>query len=137
MAIEKLTVMGKVNYKQVVTEQYKERARAEVHTEIEKLDAEIDNFDKQMNKTITELTLKAHPQTEALRQQFNAEREKIVLYKDQLQQTLKTIDDLEMESQVDAGEGNFVSELEVGASFTANLTREVIIKDDIIVAING
>lgn len=137
MAMDKLTVMGKVTYKQVVTDQYKEKARAEVDVELQKLDEEIANFDKQMNKTITELTLKAHPQTEALRQQFNAERDKILVYKEQLQQTLQTIDTLEMGSQVDAGEGNFVSELEVGASFTEKLTREVIIKDDVVIEING
>lgn len=132
-----LQVMGKVTYKQVVTESYKEKARKEVENEISNIDDEVANFDKQMSKTITELTLKAHPQTEALRQQFNAEREKILLYKEQLKESIKTIDDLEMGARVDAGEGNFVSELAIGDSFTEKLSCEVVVEDDVIVEING
>lgn len=132
-----LQVMGKVTYKQVVTESYKEKARKEVENEISNIDDEVANFDKQMSKTITELTLKAHPQTEALRQQFNAEREKILLYKEQLKENIKTIDDLEMGARVDAGEGNFVSELAIGDSFTEKLSCEVVVEDDVIVEING
>lgn len=135
--MSKITIMGKVHYKQVVTDTYKEKARAEIQGEIDKLAQELENFDEQMNKTITELTLKAHPQTEVLRQQFNVERDKIVLYKDQLQASLGAVDTLAMGSYVDAGEGNFVSELEVGQPFTSNLQCEVIVKDDVVVEIHG
>lgn len=135
--MSKITIMGKVNYKQVVTDRYKEKAREEVQDEIDKLDAELENFDEQMNKTITELTLKAHPQTEALRQQFNVERDKIALYKEQLEASMAAIDGLLMGSKVDAGEGNFVSELEVGQAFSGNLQCEVVVKDDIVVEIHG
>lgn len=135
--MRKITIMGKVIYKQVVTETYKEKARQEVQGEIAKLEEELENFDAQMNKTITELTLKAHPQTEALRQQLNVERDKILLYKDQLQASLAAVDTLPMDAHVDAGEGNFVSELEVGQAFTPNLQCEVVVKDDLVVEING
>ena len=46
-----LTVMGKVLYKQVVTEQYKAKARAEFDDQLAKIDGELADFDKQMSKT--------------------------------------------------------------------------------------
>lgn len=133
--MEKLTVMGKVTYKQVVTAAYKARAIAEVDLQIKQLDDELANFDKQMDKTMTELTLKAHPQIEQLRQQFNMERQKIAVYREQLEESKKTVEAMEEGIEVAAGEGNFVSELAVGDAFDANLTCEVVVEDDRIIAI--
>lgn len=135
MLMDKLTVMGKVTYKQVVTEAYKEKSLVEVDNEIEKLENELADFDEKMNKTITELTIKGHPQLDALRQQFNLEREKIVIYINQLKETKDAIRDMAEGTEVPAGEGNFVSELKVGEPFTGNLDCSVIVKDDVVVEI--
>ncbi len=136
MSEDKITVMGKVTYKQIVTPAYKEKAIAEVDEQLKQIDEELSNFDKQMDKTITELTLKAHPQIEALRQQFNLEREKIVVYREQMEASKQTVVDMEEGIQVPAGEGNFVSELSVGDAFDAKLSCEVIVENDRIIAIN-
>ena len=69
--MESIQIMGKVQIKQIVTEQYKEKTGAEFRKAIQSVDEELANFDKEMNKTLTELTLKAHPQVEQLRRQFN------------------------------------------------------------------
>ena len=79
MTLDKITVMGKVTYKQVVTPLYKEKSLIDVDQEVEKLEKELADFDEKMNKTITELTIKGHPQLDTFRQQFNLEREKIVI----------------------------------------------------------
>ena len=77
-----IKILGKVTLKQVVDDEYKQKASKELQNAIAKVDEELANFDKNMNKTITELTLKAHPQVEQVRRQFNAEREKIAVYKE-------------------------------------------------------
>lgn len=132
---DNLTIMGKVTYKQVVTQAYKEKAAAEIQLQIDELNKQLEDFDKQVNKAMTELTLKAHPQTEQMRQQFNVEREKINIYKKQLEETLKEIAELEDGNEVEAGEGNFVSEITVGSEFSPNLSCEVVIKDDKVIEI--
>ncbi len=133
---QKITIMGKVAYKQVVTPAYKAKAAAEVDVQIKQLDEELANFDKQMDKAMTELTLKAHPQIESMRQQFNLEREKIMVYRDQLVATRDGVDDMENGTLVTTGEGNFVSELAVGDSFDDKINCEVVIEDGRVIAIN-
>ena len=81
---------------------------------------------------MTELTLKAHPQTEAIRSQLNAEREKILLYKEQFNKALGSVDDLVMGSEVEAGDGEFITTVKVGDSFSGNTKYELVIEDDII-----
>ncbi|MFM9413126.1 YlqD family protein [Peptococcus simiae] len=135
MDANKLTVMGKVTYKQVVTQAYKDKALAEVDEQIKQIDDELANFDKQMDKTMTELTLKAHPQVEQLRQQFNMERQKIAVYREQMEASKAAVDALQEGEEVTAGEGNFVTELVEGEAFNLNLNREIVVKDDIVVKI--
>ena len=133
--MESIKMMGKVQIKQIVTEQYKEKTSAEFRKAIQAVDEELANFDKEMNKTLTELTLKAHPQVEQLRRQFNLEREKIAVYKEQLLASIKEIADLEMGALVDGGEGNYLQEIHVGDKFAENTLCEVILQDDVVLEI--
>ena len=133
--MDSIQIMGKVLIKQIVTEQYKEKTSAEFQKAIQKVDEELAAFDKDMNKTLTELTLKAHPQVEQLRRQFNLEREKIAVYKEQLLASIKEIADLELGSLVDGGEGSYLQEIKVGDFFGANTVCEVILEDDAVVEI--
>lgn len=133
--MESIKILGKVTLKQVVNDEYKQKASKELQNAIAKVDEELANFDKNMNKTITELTLKAHPQVEQVRRQFNAEREKIAVYKDQLTSSIKAILDLEDGSRVDAGEANFIQELKVGDDF-GSTNVEVVIRGDKVIEIN-
>ena len=133
--MESIKILGKVSLKQVVDDDYKKKASQELQNAIAKVDEELANFDKNMSKTITELTLKAHPQVEQVRRQFNAEREKISVYKDQLTASIKAILDLEDGSRVDAGEANFIQELKVGDDFGAT-NVEVVIQGDKVIEIN-
>ncbi len=133
--MDSIQILGKVNLKQVVDDSYKQKASLELQNAIAKVDEELANFDKNMSKTITELTLKAHPQVEQVRRQFNAEREKIAVYKDQLTASIKAILDLEDGSRVDIGEANFVQELKVGDDFNSTAV-EVVIQGDKVIEIN-
>ena len=134
--MQSIQILGKVNLKQVVDDEYKMKASKELQAAVAKVDEELENFDKNMSKTITELTLKGHPQVEQVRRQFNAEREKIAIYKEQLTASIKAIVDLENGSRVDIGEANFVKELKVGDNFNGTKV-EVVIQGDTVIEING
>ena len=130
--MEELQILGKVYFKQIVTDSYKKKTAAEIQKQIDEIDEQLADYDKKMSKTMTELILKAHPQTEAIRAQLNAEREKINIYKDQFDKALAAVDDLVNGSEVDAGDGEFVTSIKVGDSFSANTKYEIVIEDDII-----
>ena len=44
MTLDKITVMGKVTYKQIVTPSYKEKSLNDVDQEVEKLEKELANL---------------------------------------------------------------------------------------------
>ncbi|MEE0434076.1 MAG: YlqD family protein [Peptococcaceae bacterium] len=130
--MEELQILGKVAYKQIVTPGYKQKAAAEIQKQIDEIDEQLAEYDKKMSKTMTELTLKAHPQTEAIRAQLNAEREKINIYKESFAKALAAVDDLVDGSEVDAGEGEYLTSVKVGDPFSAATAYELVIEDDIV-----
>ena len=73
--MEKITVMRTIKVKQVVTDEFKKKAALEVQDALKKVEADIEAFDKQTKKTITELTLKGHPQLNQIKQQVEGEKE--------------------------------------------------------------
>lgn len=134
--MDKIQMMGKLLIKQVVTDIYKQKAGQQVQVEVDKIDNDIKVYDENMQKAITKLTLKGDPNVEVYRRQFSAEKEKLVAYKEQLMASLQAILDLPDGEIVETGEGNFLQEIKVGEPFTANVSCEVILKDDIVMAIN-
>ncbi|MBR5318316.1 MAG: hypothetical protein IKU46_01815 [Peptococcaceae bacterium] len=134
--MDKIQMMGKLTIKQVVTDSYKAKAGSQVQAEIDKMNADITTFEESMNKAITKLTLQGDPNVEAYRRQFMGEKEKLVTYRDQLKLSLQAILELPDGEIVETGEGNFLQEVRVGEPFTANVSCEIILKDDIVIAIN-
>lgn len=134
--MDKIQMLGKLVIKQVVTDGYKQKAGGQLQTEIDKINQDITVYDENMQKAITKLTLKGDPNVEAYRRQFMAKKEKLVAYREQLNQSLKAIYDLPNGEIVESGEGNFLQEVKVGEPFSANVSCEIILKDDIVMAIN-
>ena len=134
--MDKIQMMGKLVIKQVVTDGYKQKAGQQFQTEIDKVDSDIAVYDENMQKAITKLTLKGDPNVEMYRRQFMAEKEKQAAYKEQLKLSLQAVMDLPDGEIVETGEGNFLQEVKVGEPFTANVSCEIILKDDIVMAIN-
>ena len=134
--MDKIQMMGKLTIKQVVTDSYKAKAGSQVQAEIDKMNADIATFEESMNKAITKLTLQGDPNVEAYRRQFMGEKDKLVTYRDQLKLSLQAILELPDGEIVETGEGNFLQEVRVGEPFTANVSCEIILKDDIVIAIN-
>ena len=134
--MDKIQMLGKLVIKQVVTDGYKQKAGSQLQAEIDKINQDVTVYDENMQKAITKLTLKGDPNVEAYRRQFMAEKEKLVAYREQLNQSLKAIYDLPDGEIVESGEGNFLQEVKVGEPFSANVSCETILKDDIVMAIN-
>jgi len=134
--MDQIQMLGKLVIKQVVTDGYKQKAGAQMQEAIAKADEDIKIYDENMQKAITKLTLKGDPNVELYRRQFTAEKEKLVAYKEQLQMSLQAIQDLPDGEIVDTAEGNYLQEVKVGQPFTANAGCEVVVKDDIVIAIN-
>ena len=134
--MDKIQLMGKLTIKQVVTDGYKAKAGSQVPAEIDKMEEAIKVFDESMNKAITKLTLQGDPNVDMYRRQFMGEKEKLVTYRDQLKMSLQAIMELPQGEIVETGEGNFLQEIRVGEPFTANVSCDVILKDDIVIAIN-
>ena len=130
--MEELQILGKVFFKQIVTDQYKQKTAQDIQKQIDEIDEQLSEYDKQMSKTMTELTLKAHPQTEAIRAQLNAERDKIGMYKEQFAKALAAVDDLVNGTEVDAGDGEFLTTVKVGDSFSGNTKYELVVENDIV-----
>lgn len=134
--MDKIQMLGKLVIKQVVTDGYKQKAGSQLQAEIDKINQDVTVYDENMQKAITKLTLKGDPNVETYRRQFMAEKEKLVAYREQLNQSLKAIYDLPDGEIVESGEGNFLQEVKVGEPFSANVSCEIILKDDIVMAIN-
>ena len=134
--MDKIQMLGKLVIKQVVTDGYKQKAGSQLQAEIDKINQDVTVYDENMQKAITKLTLKGDPNVEAYRRQFMAAKEKLVAYREQLNQSLKAIYDLPDGEIVESGEGNFLQEVKVGEPFSANVSCEIILKDDIVMAIN-
>lgn len=134
--MDKIQMMGKLVIKQVVTDGYKQRAGKQFQVELDKINSDIAVYEENMQKAITKLTLKGDPNVEAYRRQFMAEKEKLTTYKDQLNMSLQAVMELPEGEIVETGEGNFLQEVRVGEPFTANVSCEIILKDDIVMAIN-
>ncbi|MBO5301951.1 MAG: hypothetical protein J6A81_07040 [Peptococcaceae bacterium] len=131
-----IQMLGKLVIKQVVTDGYKQKAGGQFQVEIEKIEQDIKTYEESMNKAITKLTLQGEPNVEMYRRQFMAEKDKLVAYKDQLKTSLQAILDLPDGEIIETGEGNFLQEVTVGQPFTASVSCEVLLKDDIVIAIN-
>ncbi|NLT95755.1 MAG: hypothetical protein GXW85_09545 [Clostridia bacterium] len=135
--MEKITVMRTINVKQVVTEEFKKKAALELQNAIKKVETDIEAFDKQTKKTITELTLKGHPQLNQIKQQVENEKGKLNAYKQQLLEQLKAISKLNLGDEVLHGTIDGPMEIKVGDNFE-NLSKvEIVIKDGVIVEIRG
>ena len=134
--MDSIQMLGKVVIKQVVTDGYKQKAGGQFQEEIIKTETDIKTYEESMNKAITKLTLQGEPNVEMYRRQFMAEKDKLVAYKDQLKMSLQAIMDLPDGEIVETGEGNFLQQITIGEPFTANVSCEIILKDDIVIAIN-
>lgn len=135
--MEKITVMRSISVKQVVTENFKKKAALEIQEALKKVESDLESFDKQTKKTITELTLKGHPQINQIKQQVETEKGKLNSYKQQLLEQLKVISKFNLDEEVVQGTVDGPMEIQVGDNYDGLNKVEIILKDGVVVEIRS
>jgi len=133
--LDKITIMRKIVVKQIVTEDSKKKAAFEIQEAIKKVEQDIDNFEKDTKKTVTELTLKGHPQIEQVKRQVAVEKEKLSSYKNQLLERLKVISKLNIGDEIVQGNIESPVEVKIGDDFEKLNQTEMVLKDGVVVEI--
>jgi hypothetical protein len=125
----------KIKLKTIVTEEFKKQLHQEIKDGVKQIDAEINYLDQKYKKIITELTIKASPQAQGLREQLEWEKKKREETKAGLLEQTKKLNDLEEGTEVIQGEINGPVELKIGDNWDKINSREIVVKDGIIVEI--
>jgi len=135
--MENITVMRTITVKHVVTENFQKKAALEVQDALKKVESDMESFDKQTKKTITELTLKGHPQINKIKQQVETEKEKLTSYKQQLLDRLKVISKLNLDEEIVQGTVDGPMEIKVGDNFDILNKVEIVLKDGVVMEIRN
>lgn len=130
-----MIINGKILVKAIVTEDFKKGLTEEVQSGISKLDAELRFIEQRAKKTLMELTIKASPQAQSVREQIEYEKKKREEARASLLEQLKKIATLEEGTQVVQGEVEGPVEIKVGDSWEKLFNREIVLKDNVIVEI--
>ena len=98
--MDSINITCKIVIKQLVTEEFKKTAVADLQNALKQAETEMDDFEKKYRKMITEFTVKNLPQVDELRAQFEAEKERKSILKNQLSEQFKAAMKLEIGSEI-------------------------------------
>ncbi len=130
-----MIIQRKIKVKVIVTENFKNVVVNEMQETIKKIEAEIAFIEQRTKKTVTELTIKASPQVNTVREQLEYERRKREETKSNLLEQIKQVNALEEGSEVLQGEVEGPAEVSVGADWKELYSKEIVVKDGIVVEI--
>lgn len=130
--MESINIMRKLVIKQVVTENFKKNAVSELQAALKQAESEMDEFEKKYRKMITEFTVKNLPQVDQLRAQFEAEKERRGILKEQLSEQFKAAMKLDIGSEIVQAVIDGPYELKVGDNFDQINRQEIVISDGIV-----
>jgi len=130
-----LTINRKIRVKTIVTEQFKQELLEEIRLSVQKIDAELSFLEQRAKKTLTELTIKASPQVQAVREQLEWEKKKREENKAALLEQGNRITALEEGTEILQGEIEGPVEIKVGDIWDDIFTKEIVLKDGVVVEI--
>ncbi len=130
--MESITINRKMIIKQIVTEEFKKTAVAELQNALKQAETEMDDFEKKYRKMITEFTVKNLPQVDELKAQFEAEKDRKTMLRDQLSEKFKAAMKLELNSEIVQSVIEGPYELKIGDDFNKVNRQEIVIKDGIV-----
>jgi F0F1-type ATP synthase membrane subunit b/b' len=130
--MDSINITRKIVIKQLVTEEFKKTAVADLQNALKQAETEMDDFEKKYRKMITEFTVKNLPQVDELRAQFEAEKERKSILKNQLSEQFKAAMKLEIGSEIVQAVIDGPYELKVGDDFNKVNRQEIVIKDGIV-----
>lgn len=133
--METITIIRRIKVKAIVTERLKQELVLQIQEGIKKMEMELNFLEQRNKKALTELTLKASPQVQAVREHFEWEKKKREESKAALLEQLKKINVLEEGQEVLQGEVEGPVEIKLGDSWEGILEKEIVLKDGIVVNI--
>ncbi len=132
---EGLTIKRPIIVKVKVTESFKRKMGLEVQEALKKLDAELQQLDFQVKRTVAELEKKNPQGIPAAKQHFENERQKRQQAKNKLTQQLKDIGKIALGSEMIQGTLESITEIRVGDDWNEIMGVEIVVCDDKIVDI--
>ena len=130
--MESINIIRKIVIKQVVTEEFKKTAVSDLQNALKQAETEMDDFEKKYRKMITEFTVKNLPQVDELRAQFEAEKERKGLLKNQLSEQFKAAMKLEIGTEIVQAVIDGPYELKVGDDFNKVNRQEIVVNNGIV-----
>ncbi len=130
--MDSINITRKIVIKQVVTEEFKKVAVSDLQNALKQAEIEMEDFEKKYRKMITEFTVKNLPQVDELRAQFEAEKERKGMLKNQLSEQFKAAMKLEIGNEIVQAVIDGPYELKIGDDFNKVNRQEVVIKNGIV-----
>ncbi len=130
-----MIVERKIKIKTIVTEKFKIDIENSINENIKQIDEEMNYLDQRYKKIITELTIKASPQVQSIREQLEWEKKKRDEVKVGLLDQAKKLKDLVIGSEILQGETTGPVDVEKGACWETLNNSEIVLKDGIVVEI--
>lgn len=128
-----MIIERRIKVTSVVTEQFKQNVIQEIQNNIKQIEAEISYIELSAKRTVTELTIKASPQAQAIKEQFEWEKKKREDAKIKLTEQMKKINGLEIDSEIVQGEVTGPVEIKPGDNWDEVNNKEIVLKDGIII----
>lgn len=135
--MDSISIKIPVTIKAKLTEKLKARIVDELTTNIKNVDLELQQLDIQEKRVISEQGQNDLQQLSAIRQQFGAEKDKRMQYKDQAQAKLEETEKLALGAEVVQGNLERIAEIKVGDNIRETMNVEVLVEDDKIIAIRS
>lgn len=135
--MDSISIKIPVTIKAKLTEKLKARIVDELTTNIKNVDLELQQLNIQEKRVISEQGQNDLQQLSAIRQQFGAEKDKRMQYKDQAQAKLEETEKLALGAEVVQGNLERIAEIKVGDNIRETMNVEVLVEDDKIIAIRS
>ena len=130
-----MIVHRKIKIKVIVTEDFKNAVIKDIQQGLQQLEAEISFIEQRIRKTLTELTIKASPQAQAVREQLDYEKKKREEARTELLEQMKKVGALAEGSEVLQGEVAGPVEVNVGDKWDEIFDKEIVLRDGVVVEI--
>jgi len=130
-----MIVHSKVKIKVIVTENFKNTVIKEIQEGLQQMDTEISYIEQRAKKIMTELTIKASPQAQAVREQLEWEKKKREEAKAGLLEQMKKVTALSEGSEVLQGDVVSPVEVNIGDKWDDIFEKEIVLKDGVVIEI--
>jgi multidrug efflux pump subunit AcrA (membrane-fusion protein) len=134
-----------VNIKAIVTPRWKEEVQQQLQTQINQIDAQLQQLDMQGQRAISEIqkqnlqppTPQVMQQIESIQIQVNQKKSELLEQKNQQLQQLQQVQMLELDQEVSQGQIESYFRVERGDNLVRKMNIEILLRDGIVEEIRG